>query len=62
MRKSDLLLAFYGFAIALAVLGVIGVVVNRLSTTGPAVTAAVLVSVAGVLAAVPPIIKALRGR
>ena len=36
--------------------------VARLGATKPAVIAAILVAFAGVLAAIPPIIKALRGR
>lgn len=51
-----------GLLVALAVIGLTGFVVNRLSGTTPAVIAAVLMAVAAVLAAVPPIIKAIRGR
>jgi hypothetical protein len=51
-----------GVLVVLAVIGLTGFVVNRLSGTTPAVIAAVLMAVATVLATVPPIIKALRGR
>ncbi len=52
-----------GILVVLAVLGLTGFLVARLSTAAtPAVIAGVLTAFAGVLAAVPPIIKALRGR
>lgn len=52
-----------GILVVLAVLGLTGFLVARLSTAAtPAVIAGVLAAFAGVLAAVPPIIKALRGR
>jgi VIT1/CCC1 family predicted Fe2+/Mn2+ transporter len=48
--------------VALAVIGLTGYLVADLSSTSPAVIAAVLAAFAGVLAALPPIIKAIRGR
>jgi hypothetical protein len=62
MRNSDLFVAAAGVFIALAVIGLTGYLVVQLSVTSPAVAAAVLASFAAVLAAIPPIIKALRGR
>jgi hypothetical protein len=62
MRKNDWHLILAGVVVALAVIGLTALVVVRLSATAPVITAAVLVSVAGVLAAVPPIIKSIRGR
>jgi hypothetical protein len=59
---SDKSAAWAGVLVALAVVGLTGFVVYRLSGTAPAVTAAVLGALAAVLAAVPPIIKSLRGR
>jgi hypothetical protein len=59
MREVCAVLA--GVLIALAVIGLTGFVVERLSGTTPVVIAAVLAAFAAVLAAVPPIIKALRG-
>jgi hypothetical protein len=46
----------------LAVLSLTGFLVVQLSVTSPAVAAAVLTAFAAVLAAIPPIIKALGGR
>jgi hypothetical protein len=51
-----------GLIIVLAVIGLTVFLVVRFSTTSPAVAAAVLTAFAAVLATVPPIIKALRGR
>jgi hypothetical protein len=48
--------------VALAVIGLTGYLVTRLSSTSPTVIAAVLTAFAAVLAAIPPIIKAIRGR
>jgi hypothetical protein len=62
MRNSDPYIVWAGVLIALAVIGLTGVVVVTLSAATPVVIAAVLTAVAAVLAAVPPIIKALRGR
>jgi hypothetical protein len=62
MRKNDWLVILAGAVIALAIIGLTAFVVVRFSATRPAITAAVLVSVAGVLAVIPPIIKSLRGR
>ena len=63
MRTSEWYVVVAGAVIALAVIGLTGFLVVRLSAAAtPAVIAAVLTAFAGVLAAVPPIIKALRGR
>lgn len=62
MRTSDPYIVGAGVLVALAVIGLTGVVVVVLSATTPVVIAAVLAAVATVLAAVPPIIRALRGR
>jgi hypothetical protein len=62
MRTNDRFVLLAGVLIALAVIGLTGFMVIRLSGTSPAVIAAVLAAFAAVLAAVPPIIKALRGR
>lgn len=62
MRTSDPYIVAAGVLIALAVIGLTGFLVARLSGTSPAVAAAVLTAFAAVLAAIPPIIKALRGR
>lgn len=63
MRTSEWHVVVAGMVIALAVIGLTGFLVARLSAGAtPAVIAAVLTAFAGVLAAIPPIIKALRGR
>jgi hypothetical protein len=62
MRNSDPYIVAAGVFIALAVIGLTGFLVVQLSVTSPAVAAAVLTAFAAVLAAIPPIIKALRGR
>jgi len=62
MRTSDPYTVAAGVLIALAVIGLAGFLVVQLSGTSPAVTAAVLTAFAAVLAAIPPIIKVLRGR
>jgi hypothetical protein len=61
MRKSDPYVVMAGVCVALAVIGLTGFVVARLSATTPVVIAAVLGAAAAVLATIPPIIKALRG-
>ena len=64
MWTSEPYVVVAGVLVALAVVGLTGFLVVRLSgtTTQPAVIAGVLASVAAVLSAVPPIIKAMRGR
>lgn len=62
MRKSDPRIVLAGVVVALAAIGLTGFVVVRLSATTPVVIAAVLTAFAAVLATVPPIIRALRGR
>src|SRR6266404_5324910 len=51
MRKNDWYVAGAGLLVALAAIGLMGLVVVRLGSTAPAITAAVLVAMAGVLAA-----------
>ena len=62
MRNSDPYVVAAGVFIVLAVIGLTGFLVVQLSVTSPAIVAAVLTAFAAVLAAIPPIIKALRGR
>lgn len=62
MRTNDPYIVAAGVLIALAVIGLTGFLVVQLSGATPAVAAAVLTAFAAVLAAIPPIIKALRGR
>lgn len=62
MRTSDPYVLIAGVLVALAIIGLTGLIVVVLSASTPFVIAAVLSSVAAVLAAVPPIIRALRGR
>jgi hypothetical protein len=59
-RLRDLPGILAGALVTLAVIGLTGFVVVRLGASTPAITAAVLTAFAAVLAAVPPIIKALR--
>jgi uncharacterized membrane protein YdfJ with MMPL/SSD domain len=58
-RSSDPYMVAAGVLVALAVIGLTGFVVVELSATTPVVIAAVLTAFAAVLAAIPPIIKAL---
>jgi hypothetical protein len=51
-----------GVVIALAVIGLAWYVVSSLGTTAPTAAVATLTGLAGVLATVPPIIRAVRGR
>jgi len=51
-----------GVVIALAVIGLAWYVVSSLGPTQPTAAVAALTGLAGVLAAVPPIIRAIRGR
>jgi hypothetical protein len=62
MRAGDLCVLAAGVLVVLAVLGLTGFLVAQLSGVSPVVIAAVLTAFATVLAALPPIIKALRGR
>ena len=62
IRPNDPYAVLAGVLVALAVIALTGFIVFRLSGTTPAVIAAALAAFAAVLAAVPPIIKALRGR
>lgn len=62
MQDNNRFVIAAGVLVALAVIGLTGYLVSDLSSTSPAVTAAVLGAFATVLAALPPIIKALRGR
>ena len=62
MRTNDPYIVAAGVLIVLAVIGLTVFLVVQFSGATPAVAAAVLTAFAGVLAAIPPIIKALRGR
>jgi hypothetical protein len=62
MRNNDPYIVAAGVLIALVVIGLTGFLVVQLSVTSPAVAAAVLTAFAAVLTAIPPIIKAIRGR
>ncbi|WP_157518182.1 hypothetical protein [Herbidospora mongoliensis] len=62
MRRSEHYVIWAGALIVLAVVGLAGYVVTQLATTEPVVIAGVFGGVAALLAAIPPIIKALRGR
>ena len=62
MQTNDWYIIAAGVIIVLAVTAGAGVLVALLSATTPAVIAAILTAFAGVLATIPPIIKALRGR
>lgn len=62
MKQRSGCLAAAGPVTALAVIGLTALIVVRFSAVSPVVTAAVLAAAAGVLAAVPPIIRAFRGR
>ncbi len=62
MRNSDWYIVAAGVLIALAAIGLTGFLVVALSASAPAAIAAALTAFAAVLAAIPPIIRALRGR
>lgn len=62
MRTNDWYMVAGGVAMVLAVTILAGFLVDRLGATTPAIIAAILTAFAGVLAAIPPIIKAIRGR
>lgn len=61
MKRNDWLVICVGALIALAVIALAGYVVALLGPAEPAVLAGMFAGLAGLLAAVPPIIKALRG-
>lgn len=58
---DDRLVVWVSTVVALAVVALAGYIVTRLGPGQPALAAGVLTAVAGMLAAVPAIIKALRG-
>jgi hypothetical protein len=60
--QNDRLMILVGAIVALAVVALTAYVVTRLTTTEPAVAAGVLTAIAAVLAVIPAIIRALRGR
>ena len=62
VMQNDRLVVAVGAVIVLAVLALAAYVVNRLVPSEPTVAAGILTGIAAVLAALPPIIKALRGR
>jgi hypothetical protein len=59
---NDRLIIWIGPLVVLSVIVLAGFVVAQLGRAGPGVIAGVLTALAAVLAAVPPIIKAFRGR
>jgi hypothetical protein len=58
--KNDRFVIWAGTVVVLAVIGLAAYVVTRQAPGQPAVT--VLTGIAAVLAAIPPILRALRGR
>lgn len=62
MAKYDWLIVVFGTLVTISIIGLAALVVIKFSTTTPVVAAAVLTAIAAVLTAVPPIIRALRGR
>ena len=60
--QNDRLVVWAGTAVVLAVIALAAYVVTTLGPGQPAVAAGVLTAVAAMLAALPAIIKALRGR
>jgi hypothetical protein len=62
VQKNEWLVICVGTLVVLAVLGLAGFVVAQLGSGEPAVIASVFSALAILLAAVPPIIKAIRGR
>jgi hypothetical protein len=59
--QNDRLIVWVGIIVILAVVALAGYVVATLASTQPAVVVGVLTAIAAMLAAVPPIIRALRG-
>ncbi|MBB5783551.1 hypothetical protein [Nonomuraea jabiensis] len=62
MRRNDWPMIWAGALIALAVIALAGYVVTRLDTAEPSVIAGMFAGLAALLAGVPPIIRAIRGR
>lgn len=60
--QNDRLVIWAGIVVILAIVALAAYVVAALAASGPAVAAGVLTAVAAVLAVIPPIIRALRGR
>lgn len=60
--QNDRFVVWVGALVVLAVVALAGYVVTRLASTQPGIAVGVLAALATVLAALPPIIKALRGR
>jgi hypothetical protein len=60
--QNDRLVVWVGALVVLAVLALAGYVVTRLASAQPGLAVGVLAALATVLTALPPIIKALRGR
>ena len=60
--QNDRLMVWVGAAVVLVVVALTGYVVATLAPARPAVAAGVLTAVAAVLAVIPSIIRALRGR
>ena len=62
IMQNDRLVVAVGAVIVLAVLALAAYVVSRMVPGQPAVAAGILTGIAAVLTAIPPVIKALRGR
>lgn len=62
MNDNDRLVVWVGAGVALAVLVLAGFVVLELGAANTDGTVAALTALAALLAAIPPIIRALRGR
>ena len=60
--QNDRLIIWAGIVVILAIVALAGYVVATFAVSGPAVAAGVLTATAAVLAVIPPIIRALRGR
>ena len=60
--QNDRLVVLVGAVVVLAVIAVAAYIVTRLAHAQPGIAVGVLAALATVLAALPPIIKALRGR
>ncbi|MFF4414379.1 hypothetical protein ACFYY8_17775 [Streptosporangium sp. NPDC001559] len=62
MRRHEIYVIWGGVMVALAVMGIAGYVVALLAPVDPLVIAGIFTGMAVLLAAVPPIIRALRGQ
>lgn len=62
VMHNNALSVIAGVVIVLAVIGLSGYIVRQIGATAPAVAVAALAGLASVLAAVPPVIRAVRGK